>query len=69
MSPAQMKRVIEDMHAGEVCIIYGMTETAAMVAALRPDDGPCRVFIERCTVFLRDGPPDGWNGTWRHDTK
>ena len=38
-------------------------------AALRPDDGPCRVFIERCKDFLRDGPPPGWNGTWHFDSK
>ena len=35
----------------------------------RPDDGPCRVFIDRCTIFLRDGPPPGWNGTWHFDSK
>ena len=32
-------------------------------AALRPGDRPCRVFIERCTAFLRDGTPEGWNGS------
>jgi adenylate cyclase len=38
-------------------------------AILRPDDGPCRVFIARCLDFLRDGPPEGWNGTWHFDSK
>ena len=38
-------------------------------AALRPDDGPCRVFVGRCRTFLRDGPPPGWNGTWHFDSK
>ena len=38
-------------------------------AILRPDDGPCRVFIARCADFLRDGPPEGWNGTWHFDSK
>ena len=38
-------------------------------AALRPDDGPCRVFVERCRKFLHDGPPPGWNGTWHFDSK
>jgi adenylate cyclase len=38
-------------------------------AILRPDDGPCRVFIARCMDFLRDGPPEGWNGTWHFDSK
>jgi adenylate cyclase len=38
-------------------------------AALRPDDGPCRVFVERCRKFLHDGPPPGWDGTWHFDNK
>src|SRR5262249_12457859 len=38
-------------------------------AALHPQDGPSRVFIERCTTFLRDGTPPGWDGTWRFETK
>ena len=38
-------------------------------AALRPSDGPCSVFIQRCTDFLRSGPPEGWNGTWHFDSK
>ena len=33
-----MKRVIDDMHAAEVCIIYGMTETAPISFMTRPDD-------------------------------
>ena len=39
------------------------------VAALRPDDAPSRVFIDRCMAFLRDGAPAGWNGTWHFDRK
>ena len=43
-------------------------------AALRPDassqpDGPCRVFIARCTELQRSGVPAGWDGIWRHDRK
>lgn len=38
-------------------------------AARRPDDGPCRVFIERCTDFMRDGTPAGWTGAWHFDLK
>ena len=37
--------------------------------ALRPADSPCRLFIERCTAFLRDGAPLGWDGTWHFATK
>jgi adenylate cyclase len=38
-------------------------------ASLRPDDRPSRVFIERCTAFLRDGTPRDWDGTWHFDRK
>ena len=38
-------------------------------AEVRPSDGPCRVLIARCTQFLRDGVPTGWDGTWRFDFK
>ena len=38
-------------------------------AALRPDDGPCRVFIARCQDFQRDGTPAGWDGTWHFERK
>jgi adenylate cyclase len=37
--------------------------------SLRPGDGPSRVFIERCTAFLRDGSPRDWDGTWHFDRK
>ncbi len=39
------------------------------LATLRPEDGPCRVFVERCEALLRDGTPPGWNGTWHFSTK
>ena len=33
-----MKRAVDDMHAREVCIVYGMTETAPISFITRPDD-------------------------------
>ncbi|MGD9884099.1 MAG: adenylate/guanylate cyclase domain-containing protein [Reyranella sp.] len=39
------------------------------ISAMRPDDGPSRVFIDRCTAFLRDGMPPGWDGAWHFDRK
>jgi adenylate cyclase len=38
-------------------------------AALKPGDGPCRVFIARCTEFAKSGLPEGWDGAWRFDQK
>jgi adenylate cyclase len=36
---------------------------------LRPEDGPCPVFIARCTAFEAEGVPAGWDGIWRFDQK
>jgi len=38
-------------------------------ASLRSDDGPSRVFIERCVAFLKEGTPEGWDGIWHFDRK
>jgi adenylate cyclase len=38
-------------------------------AALRPEDGPCRTMIGRCTKFMQDGAPADWDGVWRFDKK
>ncbi len=38
-------------------------------AVLRPEDGPCDIFIARCVTFLKDGLPPGWDGTWYFDKK
>jgi adenylate cyclase len=37
--------------------------------AARPDDAPCRVFIERCHHLARHGLPEGWDGAWHFDRK
>jgi adenylate cyclase len=37
--------------------------------AVRPDDAPCRTFIERCLKLARDGLPEGWDGAWHFDRK
>jgi len=37
--------------------------------ALRPGDGPCQVFIERCRRFAEHGAPADWDGVWHPDRK
>jgi hypothetical protein len=37
--------------------------------AQRPDDAPCRIFIDRCTDLVRAGLPEGWDGAWHFDRK
>lgn len=34
-----------------------------------PDDGAARLYVERCERIIRRGPPTGWNGVTRLDTK
>jgi adenylate cyclase len=35
----------------------------------RPDDGPSRVYIDRCRQLIAEPPPDDWDGVWRLTTK
>jgi adenylate cyclase len=37
--------------------------------AAQSGDRPSRVFAERCTTFLREGTPAGWDGTWHYVSK
>ena len=38
-------------------------------AELRPKDGPCAVFVQRCLALVDEGRPATWNGTWHFDRK
>jgi len=29
-----------------------------------PEDKPSRVFFKRCNYFMKNPPPEGWNGVW-----
>jgi adenylate cyclase len=70
---AQHAEFLDRWRAGRASYTDGRFEAALAAfqaaAALRADDGPCRVFVERCRNFLREGPPPGWNGTWHFDSK
>jgi adenylate cyclase len=39
-------------------------EAARVFAGGAREDGPCRVFHERCRTFLREPPPPDWDGVW-----
>jgi adenylate cyclase len=59
--------------AGRAAYVDGRFEEAVAAfqaaAALRPTDGPCRLFIGRCADFAHAGLPIGWDGAWRFDKK
>jgi adenylate cyclase len=64
---------LEHWLAGREAYVDGrFTDAVAFferAAALRREDGPCRVLIARCTRFQRDGVPSGWDGAWHFDLK
>lgn len=70
---AEHAEMLTQWSAGRTAYAEGKFGTAIIcfnaVIALRPGDGPSRVFVERCTEFLRVGTPDGWGGTWHLDKK
>ena len=70
---AEHAEMLSHWNAGRAAYADGKFGTAIIcfnaVIDLRPDDGPSRVFVARCTEFLRVGTPDGWDGTWHLDKK
>lgn len=39
------------------------------VLQLKPDDGPSMTFSRRCEIFLKQPPPEDWDGVFRLTTK
>jgi adenylate cyclase len=37
--------------------------------AVRPDDGPAAVFLERLTVLAARPPDEAWDGVWSFAAK
>ena len=34
-----------------------------------PDDGPSKVYLDRCEHYMEDPPPDDWDGVFVMKTK
>lgn len=34
-----------------------------------PDDGPCKIYIERCAYFAQNPPSENWDGVFNRDEK
>jgi adenylate cyclase len=64
---------LKHWHGGREAYVGGrFAEAVALfeaAAVLKPGDGPCRVLIERCLEFTRNGVPAGWDGAWHFDLK
>jgi adenylate cyclase len=42
----------------------GAVRAFSEALALRPDDGPSRLFLSRTHTYLTSPPPDSWNGVF-----
>ena len=38
-------------------------------ADIKPDDGPSKLYIERCDHFMKNPPPEDWDGVFTMTTK
>ena len=70
---AEHAAFLTQWEAGRAAYVDGCFEAAIVcfraAQALRPDDGPSRLFIERCTALGSNGLPAGWDGAWHFDKK
>nr|WP_232369215.1 hypothetical protein [Leptospira abararensis] len=37
--------------------------------AIHPQDGPTKLYIERCDDYIADPPPEDWDGVYNMKTK
>lgn len=73
MISEQKSRVLDTFTAGRN--FYKLMEFGAALEkfeeALRidPSDGPSRVYVERCRLYIENPPPDDWDGVFVMTTK
>lgn len=36
---------------------------------IHPDDGPAKVYLERCEIYIKNPPPEDWDGVFVMKTK
>jgi adenylate cyclase len=64
---------LDQWRQGHAAYVAGRFNAAIVcfraAAALRPDDGPCRMFGERCAELMHRGLPPDWDGAWHFDKK
>jgi tetratricopeptide (TPR) repeat protein len=36
---------------------------------LKPDDGPSKLYVERCKMLIDNPPPEDWDGVFTMTTK
>ncbi len=40
-----------------------------MALEIKPDDGPSKLYLERCEHFQKNPPPSDWDGVFTMTTK
>lgn len=72
LSP-EMKQVLEYYNAG--LALYKKRQFAEAKAqfekalSIKPDDGPSKLYVERCEHFIKNPPPPDWDGVFVMTTK
>ena len=51
------------------CPNFNNDKHPAKLLKIRPDDGPAKVFQERCQKFKKDPPTDSWDGVFNLTVK
>lgn len=41
----------------------------ARAVALDPEDGPAKLYLDRCTYYIDNPPPEDWDGVFTMTTK
>jgi hypothetical protein len=73
MITPEMKAVLEFFQEGRK--YYNLKEFGkakelfGKALAVKPDDGPSKVFLKRCDVYIANPPPDDWDGVFVMKTK
>ena len=47
----------------------GARKHFAQALQIIPTDGPSKLYYERCVAYLKNPPPDDWDGVTTMDTK
>jgi len=73
MITAEMEKVLK--YYNEALIQYKKRQFEAALKLFKqaleakPDDGPSKLYIERCQHFMESPPPEDWDGVFTMTTK
>jgi len=73
MLTEQKKTALEHFATGRrfykmMNFLQARAEFATALVA-EPDDGPSRLYLERCDYYIQNPPPEDWDGVFTMTTK